>query len=53
MGSSGLMKSEGTCTYGVVSGRSGCGLYGIWWWNGWVTKWDLGNEWYGDLTCKW
>ena len=25
----GLMKNEGTFTYGVVSGRSGSGLYGI------------------------
>ena len=49
----GLKKNEGTCTYGVVSGRSGSGLYGIWWWNGWVTRRDPGNEWYGDLTWKW
>ena len=26
---SGLMKNEGTCTYSVVSGRYGNGLYGI------------------------
>ena len=40
----GLKKNEGTCTYGVVSGRSGSGLYGILWWNGWVTRRDPGNE---------
>ena len=49
----GLKKNEGTCTYGVVSGRSCSGLYDIWWWNGWVTRRDPGNEWYGDLTWKW
>ena len=27
-GGVGLMKNEGTFTYGVVSGRSGSGLYG-------------------------
>ena len=30
-GGGGLMKNEGTFTYGVVSGRSGSGLYGNWW----------------------
>ena len=28
-GGGGLMKNEGTFTHGVVSGRSGSGLYGI------------------------
>ena len=28
-GGGGLFKNEGTFTYGVVSGRSGSGLYGI------------------------